>query len=161
MCAPLLSATRGHMHVALLATIHLYGLVVALPSLFRRGLALHRLVHEPTAIDGVFAADRWWGLGSLLLLLTGLIRFARSPAYYLVSGAFQLKMALFIAISVVELWPMITLIRWRIQLRGGQPIDTSASRHFWKLNALQIALVAAIPFIASMLARGIGATWFS
>ena len=55
--------------------------------------------------------------------MTGLLRaFAgleKGTAFYLASPLFWLKMALFVAIVALELWPMATFIRWRREQKQG------------------------------------------
>jgi hypothetical protein len=51
---------------------------------------------------------------------------------------------------------MITLIRWRIRLGRGLPVDTSVAPRLYTLNHIELALVGVMVFVASMMARGVG-----
>lgn len=150
---------------ALLSTLHLFGLVLAISSIFARARAFRSLVSDPTALDRVFSADNIWGLSALVSIGTGLARafgpFEKGSGFYLASGAFLLKMGLFGLVFALELYPMVTLIRWRIARGKGQPLDTSNALLFARLSTVELAATCAIPFVASMMARGIGFTWFS
>lgn len=150
---------------ALLSTLHLLALALGLPGVVMRGRALTRLATDPAAIDDVFYADNLWGLASLLWIGTGLARmfgdFEKGSAFYLNSHSFLVKLGLLGVAMTLELWPMITFIRWRIRKAKGQPVDTSSARRLALVNRVEVALTLAIPFIASMMARGIGFTWFA
>lgn len=64
-------------------------------------------------------------------------------------------MALFVVILLLEIWPMTTLIRWRIQLRRGATVDTAAAPALARISEIQAALVVLMVFVAAALARGV------
>ena len=96
----------------------------------------------------------------MLWIVTGLWRaFAgtEKPAfYYWTSDAFWLKMALMAAILALEVAPMMALIRWRIQSRRGEPIESSRARLFARVSQIQLWLVVAMVFVATAMARVMG-----
>ena len=149
---------------ALLSTFHLLALALGLPGVFLRGRALRALQKDPTAVGPVFTGDTLWGIAALLWLGTGLTRLfgssEKGSGYYLNSSSFLIKMALFVLILLLELWPMMTFIRWRIRQSKGLPIDTSRAALLTRVNDAELALVLAMPFLASMMARGVGFAWF-
>ncbi|MBL8910365.1 MAG: DUF2214 family protein [Archangium sp.] len=149
---------------ALLSTFHLFALAIGLPAVVMRGKALKELQTNPAALERVFFADNLWGIAAILWIATGLFRafgsFEKGSGYYLHSGTFLLKMGLFAVLFSLELLPMITFIKWRIAQSKGQPIDTSRAGLFFKLNTAEVVLTIAMPFFASMMARGIGFGWF-
>lgn len=51
---------------------------------------------------------------------------------------------------------MLTFMRWRRELARGRSPDTSRARTFYLLNHAEMALVVAIVFVASFMARGFG-----
>jgi len=59
-------------------------------------------------------------------------------------------------VLLLELWPMITLISWRVAQGKGQPIDSTVVPRLIRLNDLELGLTLAIPFVASAMARGLG-----
>ena len=144
---------------AVVAALHHLALALGLPSVFLRGRALK----GPLDRDGLrrlFAADNVWGLAALLWIVTGLLRaFAgleKGTAFYTASRLFWLKLGLFGAVVALEVWPMLTLLRWRRAVsRGGTP-DTSAARALFHLNHVELALIVLIVFVASFMARGFG-----
>lgn len=150
---------------ALLSTFHLFALVLGLSGVVIRWRHLRRLVTDPTALEPMLVGDNLWGVAAILWLVTGLLRafgsFEKGSGYYLNSGAFLLKLGLFSAVFLLELWPMVTFMRWRVRKAKGLPLDTSRAGTFATITAVELAITLAIPFVASMMARGIGFTWFS
>ncbi len=144
---------------AVVASLHLLALAIGLPAVFLRGRALK----GPLDMDGVrrlLAADNAWGVAAVLWIVTGLLRafggLEKGAEFYVRSPLFWVKMTLFLGILVLEVRPMITFIRWRMQLRRELPVDTAAARGLYTLNHIQLALVVVMVFVASMMARGIG-----
>ena len=68
---------------------------------------------------------------------------------------FHLKLTLFVLIVLLELFPMITFIRWRVAKGRKQPIDTSKLALLTRVNDVELALTLCLPFVAAMMARGI------
>ncbi len=145
---------------AIVSSLHLFALALGLPAVVLRGRALRGPLDD-AHLRRAFAADAAWGIAAALWLATGLLRaFAgleKGSAFYLGSALFWTKMILFAIVVVLEIRPMITLIRWRIALRRGQRPDTTAARTLYVLNHIEIVIVAAMVFVASFMARGFGA----
>jgi putative membrane protein len=143
----------------LIASLHLLGLAVALGAIVARARAL-RAPAEAARLPAAFAADNLWGISALLLLSTGLWRafggLEKGSAYYLGSHTFWGKMLLLALILVLEVWPMVTLIRWRIARGRGAVVDLSAAPMIARVSAVQAVLVVAMIFAATAMARGIG-----
>ena len=59
-------------------------------------------------------------------------------------------------ILLLEIWPMTTLIRWRRQRSRGE-VDTRHAGTFAAISVVQAVLVVAMVFVATAMARGIGA----
>lgn len=144
---------------AIVAALHFLALAIGLPAVFLRGRAFKR----PLDAEGcrrLFAADNLWGIAALLVIATGLLRafggLEKGTAFYLSSNLFWTKMALFAAVFALEVRPMVTLIRWRNQLRRGQTPDFSRARTFFTICHVQMALLVVMVFVASLMARGFG-----
>jgi putative membrane protein len=144
---------------AMLAALHYLALGLGLPSVFLRGRALKRPL-DREGLRRLFAADNVWGLAAGLWLVTGLLRafggFEKGTAFYTASRLFWLKLALFALVAVLEVWPMVTLIRWRGAVRRGGALDTSAARALFHVNHVELSLLVVIVFVASFMARGFG-----
>ena len=147
------------MIAAVVSSLHLLALAIGLPAVFLRGRALK----GPLDADGLgrlLAADNVWGVAAVLWIVTGLLRafggLEKGTDFYLRSPLFWTKMALFIGILLLEIRPMITFIRWRIQRGRGLPVDTVMARRLYTVNHIELALVVVMVFVAGMMARGIG-----
>jgi putative membrane protein len=141
------------------AALHLLALGIGLGAVWARARAL-RALPEPSAFGRAFAADGAWGAAAVLWLGTGLMRafggLEKGTAYYLQNSAFHLKMGLLVLILLLEIWPAITLVRWRIARKKGVEVDTRAAARLATLSYVQAALVVAMVFAATAMARGIG-----
>jgi putative membrane protein len=144
---------------AIVSALHVLALALGLPAVFLRGRALKGRL-DRDGLHRLFAADTVWGIAAALWLVTGLLRaFAgleKGTAFYLGSWLFLGKMALFVLIVLLELRPMLTLMRWRSLVRAGGAVDTSAARALYQVNHVELALVVVMVFVASFMARGFG-----
>jgi putative membrane protein len=144
---------------ALVSSLHLLALAIGLPAAFLRGRALKGRL-DAEGLRRLFAADAVWGVAAILWVATGLLRafggLEKGTQFYLSSPLFWTKMALFVAVVLLELWPMATFVAWRARLRRGATVDTSRARALFVVNHVQMALVVAIVFTASFMARGFG-----
>ena len=64
-------------------------------------------------------------------------------------------MALLGTILLLEIWPMVTLISWRILIQRGATFDTQAAQAFACISEIQAVLVVLMVFAATALARGV------
>jgi len=144
---------------AIVSALHVLALALGLPSVYLRGRALK----GPLDGDGLrrlFAADNVWGIAAALWIVTGLLRafggLEKGSQFYLASPLFWTKMALFVAVFILEIWPMTTFIRWRRVLSRRQAPDTLRARTFYLINHIEMGLVVLMAFVASFMARGFG-----
>ena len=147
---------------ALLSALHVLALGIGLGSVFMRGRFLRalRAGPDPRTFGGLFAADSLWGVAAALWLLTGLARafghVEKAPEFYLRNGFFWIKMTLFASVFALEIWPMLTFIRWRKARRGGGPLPGfDRLSRLILVDDLETALVVLIPFAAAAMARGL------
>ena len=144
---------------AVVSSLHLLALAIGLPAVFLRGRALKGRL-DADGLRRLLAADNVWGVAAVLWIVTGLLRafggLEKGTEFYLRSPLFWTKMALFLLIILLEIRPMVTFIRWRIRLGRGEEVDTSVAPRLYTLNHIQLALVAVMVFVASMMARGVG-----
>ena len=143
-----------------LAWLHLLALAMGLAGVWARARALGdslRDPHDHGALRRAFVGDAWWGVAAALWLATGLWRFLggteKGTTYYLTNHVFWLKMALFLVVVALEIWPMMTLMRWRTKKATPNPRDAGRIE---VISYLQCALVVAIVFAAVSMARGSG-----
>ncbi|QMI46107.1 DUF2214 family protein [Burkholderia sp. MBR-1] len=146
----------------LLAAVHLMAFGVAFAGIAARNRALRRVIASAQAADlpGVFKADAVWGASALVLIATGLARafggFEKGTAYYLHEPLFHLKMTALVLILLLEIVPMLGLLRWRGTVRRQQTPDLRRARTYVRIGHWQAVLVMVIVFAAAGMARGIG-----
>jgi putative membrane protein len=108
----------------------------------------------------VFYADTLWGLAAVLWIGTGLWRLIagleKGTGYYLQNHVFLAKMALLALVLLLEIRPMITLIRWRVTVSRGEAPDTRAAPLLARISFVQAGLIVLMVFAAAAMARGIG-----
>ena len=140
------------------AALHLLALGIGLGAVWARGRALAH-ASDPISLQRVFTADNWWGAAAALWLITGLIRLMfleKGIAYYNHNWLFLSKMALFVVMFLLELTPMITLIRWRRVLRRGGMPDLTRAPVFARSSLAQALILVVMVLAATGMARGYG-----
>jgi putative membrane protein len=144
----------------LFAAAHLLALGVGLGSIWARARAFQGQL-DAAGLRRVFYADSWWGVSAILWIGTGLVRafggLEKGSDYYLHNHIFWGKMVLLGLILVLEIQPMIALVRWRIQVQRGQPVDTRLAGRFARISYLQAGIIVLMVLAATALARGYGA----
>jgi putative membrane protein len=152
-----------------LAVAHLLALAVGLPAVMRRAGALRRAAARTPAtgdeLRRAFDADSLWAAAAALWIGTGLWRWLadteKSTEYYNRNHLFLAKMGLLAVILVLELWPMVKLVRWRIAVRGGAAAEgvvaPETARRIAAVSYVQAALVVLMVVLAVGMARGVGA----
>lgn len=143
----------------LVAFLHLLGLGTGLGAVWARARAL-RAPLDSAGLKRVFYADNWWGIAALLWIGTGLWRafggLEKGTAYYLHSMPFLIKMGIYAVLAALEIWPMVALIKWRMQLDKGEAIDTSKAKLFAWFSELEAFALVAMVLAATAMARGLG-----
>lgn len=103
--------------------------------------------------------DAWWGVAAVLWIVTGVWRLLgateKSTGYYFANHAFLAKMGLFALVAVLEIWPMMTLLRWRSHKAEPNPRDAGRIEI---ISYVQCVLVLTMVFFAVSMARGYGAS---
>jgi putative membrane protein len=143
----------------LVAFIHLVALVIGVAAILVRARALNRVRHAGD-LAAVFLADNWWGIAALLWLVSGLWRafggLDKGTAYYLGNPLFHAKLGLFLVVFLLEMWPMVTLLRWRRAVRQFRDADLRRAPFLARISYVQLGLVGVMLLLATALARGIG-----
>jgi putative membrane protein len=144
----------------ILAVVHLVGLGIGLGSIWARAQSFRAALDGP-GLRRLFAADSWWGVSAILLIGSGLWRLLGSiekpTGYYLHNHVFWLKMTALAAILLLELSPMMTLIRWRVAVAKGHAVDTTPASRFAAISYAQVVLLVVMVAAATAMARGVGA----
>ena len=143
----------------LLAGLHLLALGFGLGSVLHRGWSLRGPLDD-AGLKRALRSDAIWGLSLATWIFTGAIRlfgsYEKGASYYLYNSIFWGKMGLLAVILLLEIPPMLALIQWRADLRGGKAVDTSRAGAFAGISMVEAGLVAAMVFMAAGMARGLG-----
>lgn len=143
----------------LLAAIHLVAYGLALWAVLARGKAFLGVTADGNGARGVLLADNVWGVCALILLISGGMRafggYEKGTDYYLHQPMFHLKMTLFIIIVILEIWPMMTLIKWRMALGRHRAIDVRRARLFARVSHIESLLIVLMVVAATGMARGV------
>ena len=109
----------------------------------------------------MFLADTCWGVAAFLWIGTGVWRLLagleKHTSYYLQNHLFLTKMAVLAIILALEVWPIITLMKWRRRVMAGEPPVTTTARALARISYTQAGLVVLMVFLAAAMARGYGA----
>ena len=142
-----------------LAAIHLLAFALGFWAVLTRGTAFSRLAAGTGEARRVLVADNLWGISAAILLVTGGLRafggYEKGTDYYLHQPLFHLKMTLFILILLLEVAPMVALIKWRIALGRGSAIDTRHVKLFARFSHVEALLVLLMVIAATGMARGV------
>lgn len=142
-----------------LAAIHLLAFALGFWAVLSRGTAFRRLATGVGETRSVLIADNLWGISAVLLLVTGGMRafagYEKGADYYLHQPLFHLKMTLFVLILLLEVAPMVTLIKWRIAQARGVAINTGRAALFARISHIEALLVLLMVVAATGMARGV------
>jgi putative membrane protein len=125
-------------------------------AVFARGRALARPLDDE-GWKRLLAADTMWGVAAVLWIASGLGRVffgGKDPGFYWRNGFFWVKLSLFAAVFALELAPMMTFIRVRKARREGAAMPRFSVEAYRRINAVELALVVTIVFVAAFMARG-------
>lgn len=143
----------------LVASVHLLALGIGLGAVFARARALQTVRQRPR-LRTVFLANNLWGVAAVLWLVTGLWRafggLEKGTVHYLRHPLFHAKLGLFVVVLALEIWPMITLIKWRLAARRGEPVSLKGASGMARVSYVEALVVVLMVFLAAGIARGLG-----
>ena len=144
-----LMATLHHLCAFTLSACLVYEFVA-----FRKGLG----VEEARRIQRV---DLWYGISAGLLVVVGLLRvfyFEKGVAFDAANLMFWVKMALFVIVGLLSIYPTIRYVKWNpILAENRSPeIPDAEYKYIRLLLLLEIIGLALILFAAPAMARAIG-----
>ncbi len=150
------SAFKG----AVVAYIHYLCIVLCFGALLFERLRLKVDLNRDDAIS-IIIADIIYGLAGLMLIITGILRvryFGQGAEFYTENPLFWFKVASYIAVGLLSLYPTITYILWAIPISKNNLPSLSSelvSRFRIIINVELIGFLL-IPLMATLMARGIG-----
>jgi len=120
---------------------------------------------EPVSINRarlLVKMDGLYGLFALLAFATGFARVfygAKGSAFYFANPVFHAKLGVYIVVALLSIPVTIAFFRWRKNLSRAQGESTVPAREIRRVRALlfaEIILLALIPMLAVLMARGVG-----
>jgi putative membrane protein len=151
---------RFALNSALVAYVHYLSFAVVLASLTIEALTF---TPKPTIRQcwQILAADTAYGIAGTGLLISGILRllyFAKGAEFYTQNPIFWVKMGLFITVGLLSLLPTISYVRWIGDLRTEKLplIHDWQARWIPKIIYAELIGFSLIPFVATLMARGIG-----
>jgi putative membrane protein len=142
-----------------LATLHLLALAIGFGAIWARGRGLRGRL-DAAGLKQVLRADSWWGIAALVWIATGVARvfgpYEKGTSYYFHNWMFLSKMGLLLLIILLEIWPTVALIGWRMVLRRGYVLNPRHVLAFARISMLQTLLLVLMVVAAAAMARGIG-----
>lgn len=146
-----------------LASLHLLALSLGMMATVLRGSALREPL-TASSLKRALRLDNIWGIAAALWIITGLWRLfggvEKPLTYYLSNHLFLAKMGCFALIFLLEIWPMLTLMRLRLALRRGAdpaPLVAPAAKGIALVGHVQATIALVMIFLAVAMARGYGA----
>lgn len=109
----------------------------------------------------IVIADATYGVAATTVLVTGVLRvlyFGKGTAYYVNNPVFWAKVALFLIVGTVSLYPTISFLTWIGPLReqaSPKLSEAGLGRLRWVIRFELVGFLA-IPLLAALMARGIG-----
>lgn len=107
----------------------------------------------PATARRLARADMMFGMSALVLLVVGLLRvfyFEKGAAYYFHSATFIAKLALFILVGLLSIYPTVKFISWR---KGFDPTSVPAIRRVIHLELIGVVLIL---LFAALMTDGVG-----
>jgi putative membrane protein len=110
----------------------------------------------------VLRMDMVYGIAALVVLVVGFVRVfhtEKGSDYYFDSGAFLVKLGLFLVVGLLSISPTIRFMSWRKPLREGRvpDFDSGTRRKVRRVIHIELTLLFVIMLMAVMMARGV---WF-
>ncbi len=109
----------------------------------------------------ILATDAVLGIAAGVILVAGLLRvfyFEKGAAFYFQNAAFLAKLALFVAVALLSIYPTVKFLSWRAALKAGRApaVEPATLRRIRKLVHWELAAIAVLILCAALMARGIG-----
>ena len=145
---------------ASVAYIHYLSFMICFGALIYERISLRVNPSRSEAISMV-VADIIYGIAGIALLISGIyrvIKFGQGSEFYTQNPIFWTKVIVFALVGSLSLYPTITYVLWAIPLSKGtlpQVTEKFASRLRLIIN-VELVGFASIPFLATLMARGVG-----
>lgn len=144
---------------ALLAYLHFSAIFLLFAFLTVEAMVLRNPL-DANAVRLIARIDLWYVAAVLLALASGLMRFlwgAKGAEFYSGNPMFYVKVALFVAVGVLSVWPALQFRRWSALLAADAAfVAPEAERALARRQVMfELHIAALLPLFAVLMARGI------
>jgi putative membrane protein len=145
---------------AFAAFLHHIAFVVIMLTLSAEMLMLKQALTLASA-KKILRYDAISGASAGLILVIGILRvmyFEKGADYYMHSVPFIIKMALFLAIALLSIYPTLTFLKWNKSLKQGvvPELSDAQNRTLRGIIHLELTLLVLMILCAALMAKGIG-----
>jgi len=145
---------------AILAYLHYTAIFLLFAFMVVEAMMMRGALDAP-AVRLLGRVDVWFFASAIAALVTGFLRLvfgAKGPDFYLTSWPVYVKIALFLAVGIMSVWPTLRFIRWRRMLErdAGWKVPEAERRLVRRLVMVELHLAAFIPLVAVIMSRGLG-----
>jgi len=145
---------------ALFAYLHFIA-IFALVWFLAKQWTLLKAGAEQLDLRRLALADAGFGASAGAVVVAGVLRlvFGVKPwAFYAHNPVFHTKVALFVVVGLISIMPTRAFLRWRKAAATATNFRVSASewQRIKRIVLLELHLIALIPLLAVLMARGIG-----
>jgi putative membrane protein len=145
---------------ALLAYFHFSAIFILFAFLTVEAMVLRNPL-DASAVRLIARIDLWYFGAAIAVLISGLLRLflgAKGAGFYSTNPMFHVKIAVFIVIGILSVFPTLQFFRWSKQLKSDAafaPPETERKRAR-RLVMFELHIAALLPLFAVLMARGIG-----
>jgi putative membrane protein len=141
------------------AFLHHLAAFVIFGALFAELILLKREIDAPT-VRSLARIDAMYGIAAMALIVFGAVRVhftEKGAAFYLHNAAFIAKIALFVVIGLLSIYPTRRFMAWRRELGAGRPLteDAAVGAKLRSRVHLELGLFLIVILCAVLMARGI------
>jgi putative membrane protein len=145
---------------AILAYLHFVA-IFTLFALLVSELVLVRGPLDARWVPLLSKLDLGFGISALLVIATGILRMvlgAKGPNFYMSAWPFYVKIALFVVVGLISIYPTLDFLKWRKALKADASwkVPEADRRRVKRMIMMEVHLAAFIPLFAVIMARGLG-----
>tara|TARA_Y100001968_G_scaffold322030_1_gene357422 strand:+ start:1636 stop:2121 length:486 start_codon:yes stop_codon:yes gene_type:complete len=145
---------------ASVAYVHYLSFMICFGALIFERISLKPSPNKQEAISMV-VADIIYGIAGVALLVSGIYRvlkFGQGSEFYTQNPIFWTKIIVFAIVGSLSLYPTITYVLWAIPISKGTLPQVTEKLVLRLRLIINIELVgfASIPFLATLMSRGVG-----
>lgn len=141
--------------LVLIRYIHFIGIMIVFAMVCVENILLQQAITRKT-VKQLFNVDGLYGLFSLIVVAAGLYLWfgtGKPAAYYSQNSVFLAKVALFIVVGILSIWPTVFYFKNR---KGDDNDMVEIPNHLRRIVRVEILLLIIIPILATLMAQGVG-----